>query len=154
MRTYNFSRIALVFAALYAASSTAEIKYVDLINNKTKPDTSKMEKQIKVEARNETGSVEDKSETTRIHRYKKIENGETITVEERIETVRVPIDQATQHSDKPLPKKGMQATDVRAQFGDPLSISDPVGNPPITRWTYTDFVAVFEHDHVVHAIAR
>ena len=45
---------------------------------------------------------------------------------------------------------GMAA--VEAKFGAPANKSSPVGNPPITKWFYPNFVVVFENDKVLHAV--
>jgi hypothetical protein len=41
---------------------------------------------------------------------------------------------------------------VEAKFGAPSNKSSPVGSPPITKWFYPNFVVVFEHDKVLHAV--
>ena len=41
---------------------------------------------------------------------------------------------------------------VTLTFGDVNTKSSPVGNPPITKWFYPNFVVVFEHDKVLHAV--
>ncbi|GEM_PF-1353611 len=56
-----------------------------------------------------------------------------------------------------LPLRGSTMAAVRARFGEPKSISGPVGGdhpqrPPITRWEYDSFSVFFEHDHVVHSV--
>ena len=33
-----------------------------------------------------------------------------------------------------------------------LSKSQPVGQPPITRWDYPEYRLYFEYDHVLHAV--
>ena len=52
------------------------------------------------------------------------------------------------------PKRGMTQTAVEANFGAPQNIINPVGDPPITRWEYADFVVYFEYDRVIHAVSR
>lgn len=52
------------------------------------------------------------------------------------------------------PVRGADQTGVRAQFGEPLRIVGPVGEPPITRWEYDRFTVVFEHRHVVHSVVH
>ena len=51
------------------------------------------------------------------------------------------------------PQRGSTMAAVEAKFGAPSSKSDAVGNPPITKWFYPNFVVVFENDKVLHAVA-
>jgi hypothetical protein len=57
---------------------------------------------------------------------------------------------------KPLdfPRRGMSMTTVETQLGVPNEISDSVGEPPITSWTYADRIVYFEHSKVIHAVAN
>ena len=48
----------------------------------------------------------------------------------------------------------MTQTSVEAKYGAPASVKAPVGDPPITRWEYTDFVVYFEYDKVIHAVRK
>lgn len=50
------------------------------------------------------------------------------------------------------PQRGATMTAVEARFGAPANKSSSVGNPPITKWFYPNFVVVFEHDRVLHAV--
>lgn len=50
------------------------------------------------------------------------------------------------------PQRGASMTAVEAKFGAPANKSSAVGNPPITKWFYPNFVVVFEHDKVLHAV--
>jgi len=52
------------------------------------------------------------------------------------------------------PTRGMTQTRVEAAFGAPQNRRAPVGDPPITRWEYADFVVFFEHDKVIHAVSK
>jgi len=52
------------------------------------------------------------------------------------------------------PTRGMTQTSVESKYGSPSSAKAPVGDPPITRWEYTDFVVFFEHDRVIHAVLK
>jgi hypothetical protein len=53
-----------------------------------------------------------------------------------------------------MPMRGATMDRVRQLFGAPQSVSGPVGEPPITRWNYDKFVVVFEHNRVIHSVAR
>jgi len=50
------------------------------------------------------------------------------------------------------PQRGSSMSAVEARFGAPANKSSAVGNPPITKWFYPNFVVVFEHDKVLHAV--
>ena len=52
------------------------------------------------------------------------------------------------------PRRGMTQASVEASFGAPQNMVNPVGDPPITRWEYADFVVYFEYDRVIHAVSR
>ena len=54
----------------------------------------------------------------------------------------------------PRPTRGVSMDSVRNRFGEPGEVRGPVGEPPITRWVYTDFTVYFEHNRVIHAVAR
>lgn len=53
-----------------------------------------------------------------------------------------------------LPRRGASMDKVRAELGEPLSTSGPVGEPPITKWIYSDRVVVFEYRSVIHVVSR
>jgi len=52
------------------------------------------------------------------------------------------------------PARGIDMARVEAQFGAPSQRHGAVGEPPITRWDYPGFVVYFEHDIVLHSVAR
>ncbi len=52
------------------------------------------------------------------------------------------------------PSRGMTQAKVESTYGSPVNIKAPVGDPPITRWEYQDFVVYFEYDKVIHAVAK
>jgi len=52
-----------------------------------------------------------------------------------------------------LPGRGMTMAEVEKRFGPPGRKDDEVGDPPITRWVYENFVVYFEYQYVIHAIA-
>ena len=60
----------------------------------------------------------------------------------------------TPGSDDGRPSRGMTQARVQAKYGSPDSVKAPVGEPPITRWEYADFVVFFEYDKVVHAVLK
>lgn len=52
------------------------------------------------------------------------------------------------------PERGMRMDTVESRFGTPVQRQGAVGEPPIARWEYQDFIVYFEHDRVIHAAAR
>ncbi len=61
---------------------------------------------------------------------------------------------ATAGSDDGRPTRGMTQASVQSKYGSPVSTRSPVGDPPITRWEYSDFVVFFEYDKVIHAVVK
>ena len=53
-----------------------------------------------------------------------------------------------------LPGRGMSMTEVESKFGAPLQKFPEVGDPPITRWVYSNFAVYFEYQYVIHAVAQ
>ena len=51
-----------------------------------------------------------------------------------------------------FPRRGMTMDKVRNELGEPTNMSDTVGEPPITTWTYNDRVVYFEYTSVVHVV--
>ena len=52
------------------------------------------------------------------------------------------------------PSRGMTQASVESKYGSPASVKAPVGDPPITRWEYRDFIVYFEYDKVIHAVTK
>jgi hypothetical protein len=52
------------------------------------------------------------------------------------------------------PNRGVTMENVEATFGQPESRQSPIGDPPITRWEYSNFVVYFEFQNVVHAVQK
>ena len=52
------------------------------------------------------------------------------------------------------PKEGMSMAKVKRKFGKPEKIIPAVGDPPITRWIYKDFVVYFERNLVIHSVVQ
>ncbi len=50
------------------------------------------------------------------------------------------------------PDGGMTMDSVTQQYGNPGSVSGPVGEPPISTWDYGDFVVYFEDQYVIHSV--
>ena len=52
------------------------------------------------------------------------------------------------------PTRGLSMNSVEARWGAPVSRSEAVGQPPITRWEYPTFFVYFEHQHVIDSVRR
>lgn len=52
-----------------------------------------------------------------------------------------------------FPRRGMTMEKVQNELGQPNEISDTIGEPPITSWTYADRTVYFEHSNVIHVVA-
>jgi hypothetical protein len=63
-------------------------------------------------------------------------------------------DNASRFESGDKPSRGMTEERVEAKFGQPQSRVGAVGNPPISRWEYENFVVYFEYDKVIHAVTK
>jgi hypothetical protein len=52
------------------------------------------------------------------------------------------------------PTRGMTQARVEQRYGAPQKMDAAVGDPPISRWHYAEFVVYFEYDRVIHAVTR
>ena len=52
------------------------------------------------------------------------------------------------------PSRGMSMEQVENRYGEPTYRYDSVGDPPITRWEYADFVVYFEYRYVIHSVSK
>jgi hypothetical protein len=57
-------------------------------------------------------------------------------------------------SDYDRPTRGMTQASVESRYGSPVAVKAAVGDPPITRWEYANFVVYFEYDRVIHAVLK
>lgn len=62
------------------------------------------------------------------------------------------IEEVRQSDQMDLPANGMTTVDVRARFGDPVTVHQTVGDPPITRWEYDRWSVYFEYDLVLFTV--
>ncbi len=53
-----------------------------------------------------------------------------------------------------VPQKSSTMNQVRAKYGDPVNEHGAVGEPPITRWDYPEFIVYFEHQHVITTVLK
>jgi hypothetical protein len=70
----------------------------------------------------------------------------------RAETIAVDNGIAVKQSDVAAPGRGMTMDQVAAKFGEPANKIPAVGQPPISRWNYPNFVVYFERNHVIHSV--
>jgi len=52
------------------------------------------------------------------------------------------------------PAPGSRMDQVEQSLGSPVRKLDAVGDPPITRWVYPDFIVYFEYQLVLHTVRR
>lgn len=62
--------------------------------------------------------------------------------------------QASEKQQLTRPKNGVNREQVKAQFGEPVNIVEPVGEPPISSWEYPDYFVFFEYDIVIHTVLK
>jgi hypothetical protein len=53
-----------------------------------------------------------------------------------------------------MPDRGTSMDRVKSSFGEPSAVTPAVGDPPITRWEYPQFIVYFEHSFVIHAVEK
>ena len=63
-------------------------------------------------------------------------------------------DNAARFEQAGKPSRGMTQARVEQNFGVPAARRGAVGDPPISRWEYSDFVVFFEYDKVIHAVSK
>jgi hypothetical protein len=54
----------------------------------------------------------------------------------------------------PVPRQGESMAVVRGRWGQELSRSETVGEPPITTLEYSDFFVYFENKTVIHTVIK
>ncbi|MEN8178369.1 MAG: hypothetical protein ABFS39_07060 [Pseudomonadota bacterium] len=52
------------------------------------------------------------------------------------------------------PTRGMSMDRVKRDYGDPTATHPRIGDPPITRWDYSDYSVFFEYRHVLTAVVH
>lgn len=57
-----------------------------------------------------------------------------------------------QASEINLPPRGSSMEEVTRLMGEPNEKLDAVGQPPITRWIYTNHTVYFEYSRFLHAV--
>jgi hypothetical protein len=72
-----------------------------------------------------------------------VAGAETVVVNDQVQVRESSVDR---------PKRGETMSEVEKRFGAPVTRHPTVGAPPITRWDYSGFAVVFEHDRVIDAV--
>lgn len=62
------------------------------------------------------------------------------------------IEEVRERQLRDLPENGLRMSAVEDRYGAPEQHYNAVGNPPITRWRYSDFSVYFEHDRVIESV--
>jgi hypothetical protein len=64
------------------------------------------------------------------------------------------INAAPNNSDEgiPRPTRSMSMDQVSQRYGQPLTAYPSVGEPPITRWDYSNYSVFFEYDLVLTSV--
>ncbi|UCG72146.1 MAG: hypothetical protein JSV45_12970 [Chromatiales bacterium] len=52
------------------------------------------------------------------------------------------------------PSRGMTMDKVASTWGQPATKNSAVGDPPISRWEYPNFIVYFEYSRVIHAVHK
>lgn len=50
------------------------------------------------------------------------------------------------------PSRGMNQLQVLELYGEPALRNDPVGQPPISSWDYSNYSVFFEGEYVLHTV--
>ena len=64
------------------------------------------------------------------------------------------IDRMARASHIAVPKNGDTMAQVESRFGEPEERMAAVGDPPITRWRYRDFIVYFEYERVLSSVVN
>ena len=62
------------------------------------------------------------------------------------------IEEVRQAENMTLPENGLSMAEVEARYGTPGSKEGPVGDPPITQWSYDRWSVYFEYDKVLFTV--
>ena len=63
------------------------------------------------------------------------------------------VDQSAAERDA-RPPRGATMANVETRFGQPALRNNAVGDPPITRWEYGDYLVFFEYDRVIDTVEK
>lgn len=77
-----------------------------------------------------------------------------VAIPARAPAEKIRIETPTVTSTLARPHRGMTTAAVQARFGAPKERRAAVGQPPISRWIYPQFVVYFEADRVIHSVVK
>ncbi len=78
-----------------------------------------------------------------------------ITTPTYAEQVAVPLGQQGTSLDRDqLPQPGMTMDQVYTNYGAAVKESPAVGEPPISKWSFSGFTVYFEHKTVLHVVVH
>lgn len=63
-------------------------------------------------------------------------------------------DSAERSAQENLPGNGLSESSVENRWGQPESVTGPVGEPPIYQWHYQNFTVYLENNRVIHSVLR
>lgn len=67
------------------------------------------------------------------------------------ETVAVPVGKQG-NANVDTPARGLFKPQVEQRYGAPNKKISSVGEPPISRWEYSNFTVYFDTDYVIHSV--
>lgn len=70
------------------------------------------------------------------------------------EQLQLPLNAAERACEQACPTRGMTMEAVKKRFGEPSQRRSAVGEPPISRWFYDDFIVYFENNRVLHTVGK
>ncbi len=51
-----------------------------------------------------------------------------------------------------MPQRGMSKEKVLREFGNPMRKIPAIGQPPISRWVYSDYIVYFQNSYVINTV--
>ena len=74
------------------------------------------------------------------------------TTAAQAEPTRIFVSEQAADAQMQMPSRGESTNGVRQTYGNPVTARGPVGNPPISIWSYEQFTVYFERDRVIHSV--
>ena len=68
------------------------------------------------------------------------------------DTLVIPLGHQAADRTAQMPQRGLTKGAVAQRYGEPTMRHPAVGQPPITRWDYTDYSVYFEYDRVIDSV--
>ncbi len=70
------------------------------------------------------------------------------------DTIKIFVSEQAQNTQIQTPVHGQHMETVRQNYGSPQQMKGPVGNPPISVWSYDQFTVYFERDKVIRTVVH